>query len=338
MYERGYIKEVGRGESTEFGGRKPIMLTVNEKYGYIISFDIAFHQLHVMSNYIDGTVIDYKQIDTESDDIHAILPLIDQQINDSMQNNKTKKGLLAICFSIHGVVYKNQIKDSPFINMKNVDLYERYSELYSVPVVLENEANLAAIYERDFNDGRDKKNLICISIHKGIGAGIILNRKLYKGVDGSAGEIGRSHLVPGVKTDISYDKVENYYSEEGIINQIRYKKNMYQLTVEDVLDLYKKGDPIVTEELSRFISVLSIIIYNVSVNFAPEAVYVNSPMIELLPNIYEDIVSSLKGLSFEPKIGLINNTHFVTLLGACALSIHSIFKLDNYDLNFKIDF
>lgn len=160
LYERGYIKEVGRGESTEFGGRKPIMLTVNEKYGYIISFDIAFHQLHVMSNYIDGTVIDYKQIDTESDDIHAILPLIDQQINDSMQNNKTKKGLLAICFSIHGVVYKNQIKDSPFINMKNVDLYERYSELYSVPVVLENEANLAAIYERDFNDGREKKSYL----------------------------------------------------------------------------------------------------------------------------------------------------------------------------------
>lgn len=113
---------------------------------------------------------------------------------------------------------------------------------------------------------------------------------------------------------------------------------MNQLTVEDILDFYKKGDPIVTEELSKFVSVLSIIIYNISVNFAPEAVYVSSPMLKLLPNIYEDIIFSLKRLNFEPKIDLINNTHFVTLLGACALSIHSIFRLDNYDLNFKIDF
>ena len=62
-------------------------------------------------------------------------------------------------------------------------------------MILENEANLAAVFERDFGQAETAKDIVTISIHRGIGAGVIANGRLYRGWHGMAGEIGRNLLV-----------------------------------------------------------------------------------------------------------------------------------------------
>ncbi|WP_279384115.1 ROK family protein [Lentilactobacillus kisonensis] len=137
--EKGILKEVGSGESTSAGGRKPVLVKINERYGYTMNFDLGYRHLHVMGNYINGEVFYYQRIELGSRDIHKILEMIDNQIKLASQSNQTKHGLLGIGFSIHGIVQDNQVINSPFIDMDGVDLADHYSNEYHVPVILENE-------------------------------------------------------------------------------------------------------------------------------------------------------------------------------------------------------
>lgn len=67
--------------------------------------------------------------------------------------------------------------------------------LGDVPVFLQNEADLAAVGECDFREGRVDDPLLYVSCGIGVGAGITLNESLFTGVSGSAGEIGHTTLV-----------------------------------------------------------------------------------------------------------------------------------------------
>ena len=64
------------------------------------------------------------------------------------------------------------------------------------PVYLENDANAAAIGEMWQGAGRGFRTIICITLGTGVGGGIILEGKLWRGVDGSAGEIGHVSVDP----------------------------------------------------------------------------------------------------------------------------------------------
>lgn len=61
------------------------------------------------------------------------------------------------------------------------------------PTVLENDANAAAVGEMWRGAARDRQTIVCLTLGTGVGGGLILDGKLWRGVDGAAGEIG--HIV-----------------------------------------------------------------------------------------------------------------------------------------------
>ncbi|MBY7147719.1 ROK family protein, partial [Levilactobacillus brevis] len=152
----------------------------------------GYRHLHALVTYLNGQVWKYDRIETKGQSIHEMIDHIKHYIAAVQAEDTTSHGLLGICFSIHGIVMDNQIKTSPFIDMDGIDLEQVFSTMYQVPVVLENEANLSAVYERDFNGARDLNSTVTVSIHRGIGAGIILQRELFRGEHGDAGEIGQT--------------------------------------------------------------------------------------------------------------------------------------------------
>jgi len=73
---------------------------------------------------------------------------------------------------------------------KNVHLREVLKEKLKVPVFVDNDANLMALAESKFGAARGYRNCVCITMGTGIGGGIILNGKIYRGMNFAAGEIG----------------------------------------------------------------------------------------------------------------------------------------------------
>ena len=79
------------------------------------------------------------------------------------------------------------------ISLSDLSVAEEFRGYLDVPVYLENDANCAALGEFYAGAGRECQNLIVITLGTGVGAGILLNGQLLRGVNGAAGEVG--HMV-----------------------------------------------------------------------------------------------------------------------------------------------
>jgi glucokinase len=77
----------------------------------------------------------------------------------------------------------------------NEPVREDVSRRVGLPVVVENDANAAAWGENSFGAGRDETDLICVTVGTGIGGGIIIDDRLYRGRFGIGGEIGHMQVV-----------------------------------------------------------------------------------------------------------------------------------------------
>lgn len=76
---------------------------------------------------------------------------------------------------------------------KNIDLAGRLSGKYRFPIAIDNDANTAALAEMELGAGRKTRDFIYITLGTGVGGAIITDRKLFRGSNGGAGEIG--HMI-----------------------------------------------------------------------------------------------------------------------------------------------
>ncbi len=79
----------------------------------------------------------------------------------------------------------------------DVPLVESFYNAFRVQVLLENDANAAALAEWRFGAGEGTRSLIYLTLSTGFGAGLVLDGRLYRGASFQAGELGHIPLVPG---------------------------------------------------------------------------------------------------------------------------------------------
>lgn len=131
------------------------------------------------------------------------------------------------------------------------------------PVILENDANAAAIGEMWQGAGRGHRTLICVTLGTGVGGGIILDGKLWRGADGSAAEIGHIGVDPfaGVAcTCGSRGCLEVYASATAIVRMTREARPRYpnsilhnteDLTSQKIYQAGREGDELAIEVFRR---------------------------------------------------------------------------------------
>ena len=76
----------------------------------------------------------------------------------------------------------------------NVEIAKQINEHYQVPVKLQNDANACAVAEWKFGAGQGCRNMVFLTFGTGLGAGLILDGRLYEGANGNAGEVGHIRL------------------------------------------------------------------------------------------------------------------------------------------------
>lgn len=90
------------------------------------------------------------------------------------------------------------VRNSPnFADWKDVSLRDWIQEDFKVPVVVENDANCAAVGEWHFGNRSNWNNLVLLTLGTGVGGGLILNRRLFRGSTGTGGELGHFSIHAG---------------------------------------------------------------------------------------------------------------------------------------------
>lgn len=129
-----------------------------------------------------------------------IVEQITELIRDLLiKNNLTEKDLEGIGTGFPGHIRYREgitITTSNLPGFKNFPLRKALQENFSIPVKLDNDANAQAFCEYKYGAGKGYNDVIFLTISSGIGAGIILNNKLYRGMTGTAGEFGHTIIDP----------------------------------------------------------------------------------------------------------------------------------------------
>jgi glucokinase len=155
------------------------------------------------------------------------------------------------------------------------------SEL-NLPCILENDANAAAIGENWLGASKDLKNSIFVTLGTGIGGGIIIDGKIYRGTDGTAGEIGHVCVEPfGAPCGCgSRGCVEQYASATALVRmagelQSRFPEaELSKKTDLSAMEIYKngkKGDKLALEVFRLQGFYLGIMLADLINIFNPEA-------------------------------------------------------------------
>jgi len=122
----------------------------------------------------------------------AIIKLLCNCISDLIFNIN-KKELKGIGIgSVGPLTEDGTIKNTPNLPLNNVNFKKILSKKFKIRTEIENDANCVALAESKLGSAKTKKNFIVLTIGTGIGGGIIIDKKLYKG-RGNAGELG--HII-----------------------------------------------------------------------------------------------------------------------------------------------
>lgn len=331
LFEQGYIEELGQGNSSETGGRKPKLIRFNHQYGFTINYELGHHHLRIMLNWLNGEQISFESISVINCSIEEVVNIIKKHISQTKFPDAVH-GLLGISFAINGIVYQNEIIDSPFIDMHNINLISELSE-FNVPIILENEANLSAIAAHDYASNFKTKNIVALDVHNGIGAGIIINHQLYRGLNGEAGELGRSLQYP-TASNYKNIPIEHLFSEDAIIENFKNAKKLSAVDRNLFLEYYYKNDSLALQLMTKFTQALAFIIFNINQSFAPEYIYLQSRIVGEIPELLDNIKAVYRSLANDkdPHLKLSPMIETAPLYGGAAMLTHQILNLENFDL------
>ncbi len=196
----GLVLERGAGVSR--GGRRPIVLEINPDAGRVVGVDIGATHLVVLVADLNGRVL------AEAEEPMAIevgpVPCLEQALAlvaaTLVQACSQLDQVRAIGVGVPGPVIAEQgIVSAPPI-MPGWDAFPIRAELmarWQRPTTLDNDADLGALGEWTFGAGQGADNLAYIKIGTGIGCGLLLDGHIYRGVLGTAGEIGHITVAEG---------------------------------------------------------------------------------------------------------------------------------------------
>ncbi|MCP9613892.1 ROK family protein [Levilactobacillus brevis] len=334
LLHEGLIREVGHGVSTRNGGRKPVMALLNVGYGYVISINILRSRFSMITCRLDGRSDNYESVSTRDVDLTTVLDMIDERITNTIAASDSR--LLGIAFGLDGVIYENQILSTALKGFKSFDLAKYFSDKFQVPVVLENLANESAIYERDFAGEGVYQDLISVTIRDQVAAGIVADGHLYRGHNGEAGNIGTCPLADRYHEGSS-STVNHLVAEGPVLQRIMAYQHIDRVDVNRIRRDYLGHRPELIAILDEFAYYLGKVLGDLSNTFAPDAIVVNAPILELLPEIMDQVRGHVDRLSIRRKAPLLlsKNAKEASLTGGASAIIHKALGLDDLQLTFK---
>jgi glucokinase len=246
---------------------------------YLIGVDLGGTNIRAAAVSPSGSILDRISIPTQAyQGRRAVVKRLIELIR-GIEEKFGKKGqrLVGVGMGIAGAIYLNRglVSRSPNLEgWENFKLMDRLQKYLDFPIFLENDANAIALGEKWKGAGKKAESFCCLTLGTGIGGGIILNNKIWHGVDGTAGEIGHTTLDPqGPPCNCgSNGCLEIYASATGIKRMVLEKiregnkssllkkcqNKIEDITAKMVYDSAKDGDELcqgVFREMGRYLGI-----------------------------------------------------------------------------------
>ncbi len=251
LLKEGLVVEVGKGKSSK--GRKGILLKYNARHGYFLAGDIEGSIMRFALSDLCGEILYEKVLslnDLRQKNMMKPENFIDIIKQFLKENSVEEKNIRVITLGIAGIIEEGKLIFAPNLpEWNHAPLQNLIKEAFQeTQVILENDVNMAVMGEMWKGAGKGLKNIVYLSLSTGIGAGIVIDGRLYEGSNKFAGEIAymvvdsQHDKFPGVEYT-PLGALEWVASGARIIEKAKSFDSKYIL-LEMIFDDYNKVEEI----------------------------------------------------------------------------------------------
>lgn len=330
MLELNLVLELGIN-SRKYG-RSPMDLSFYRKAGYIMSIDLGTETITAVLTDFGGDIEQCRQFCTPEPDnlIQELVELIETL---SAMVPDSPYGLIGIAVGIHGITSGNRILTAPHYDIRSLPLLEELELTFPTPFLLENSANLAALGESSFQYYH--ASLAHLSIHTGVGLGLVIDNQIQSGRNGYGGEIGHMVIEPDGKPCPCGNRgcLEQYLSEKILLEEFAGKKNLNTVSFRRFMEFWRDDDPDAKKTVEQFLNYAALAVNNIIHTYDPEIIVMDSAFTDQIHGLLERIkerVGPKEGLNYKLVPSYLKQNAIVK--GGTSMIIKNFFNIRHFHI------
>jgi N-acetylglucosamine repressor len=329
---KGLVEEIGYGQSS--GGRSPILLSVIDDARHLIGIDLENDELRGAVVNLRNEIVSTASLPLRSREGDEALMLVYELVDRLIA--ATDKPLLGIGVGTPGLVDASNkvVLRAVNLNWRGMPLGDLLQTRYGVSVYVANDSQLAALAQYMSGAGKYMSNLVVVKVGTGIGAGLILDGRLFHGDGFGAGEIGHISVVENGQQCRcgNLGCLETVATTPAIIKRVHALAQQVsdsstavdELTLDAVQEAFAAGHPAATQavlEAGRYLGMAAanlVGILNVHrIVFLSRLAGFGTPLLDAIRQ--EMVRRVLPTLTQDTEIELIDLRPEMVILGASAL-------------------
>ncbi|MEK5069961.1 ROK family transcriptional regulator [Sporosarcina sp. FSL K6-1508] len=335
LIDQGIVIESKLGESQ--GGRKPTMLLINNQEFYVVGVDAGPEMIECILTDLSGKIL--KRISSK-----MTTPLTNDQfliiLKDCIRNciidiSATSKKIIGIGVAMHGVVDVETGTSlfAPILRLTNIPIKEELEKEFGLEVKVENDARAMALGESWFGEHGDLTSMLVVNIGRGVGAGLVIDRKLYHGAQDIAGEVG--HMIIDLHGEIcecgNRGCLQTFATGPAIARRAMKELTIDSITAEKVYELAVSGNEefaIILKETGRVIGIgLTNLIHIIN----PQKIVLGGGVTKAQELIFPVVLKTIEQCALTPKakqteVTITKLGDDATLIGAVSLLLVDVFE------------
>ncbi|MFB1081602.1 ROK family protein [Jeotgalibacillus sp. JSM ZJ347] len=347
LKSKNLIYEVGEASST--GGRKAKLLKFNEKHGYVISVKIEEEQILIALTNMNGDILLKKYAAfKKKESAEEIVLMIEKEITDIFSvEDKVITQLLGIGVLSSGLVnrHEGKIIRSSMLGWEDVPITEMIKTSFpGVPVFVDNNINGYTLAELEKGEGKFDNDFLVVSIGAGLGLSVVIDRNIYYGSVGGAGEFGHTtHVIDGYPCHCGQKGCLEMYASEFYFENKYRQIHSEQLTAEEsdyhfteVAKAANRKDQIAISLMKDMGKHLGYGLRNLINTLNPDKIIIVGEGVKY-KNLFEEEVLTIANDNFFEKVGIQTEIVFSHLsddswfTGGALLAINQLFQEPIYE-------
>ena len=342
LVEMDMVIEAGQSFITQTTGRPGTGLKLNPEGAFFLGAEINVEHIHLVLINLEGSIIYRETTKLRSTKPEAVCrDLVDlAKAVWSVQLGGSHR-LRGVGVTVSALVdTQGVIRSAPTFRWHHVDLKSAITSQLDIPIFVENDANGAALAELSFGRRKGQSDLCLLFLDVGVGAGMIFDRRIFRGSDGLAGEIG--HLTLDTASNGQAEGMgflETHLGRDALLASYRRVGGKAK-DIETFLRDLRKEVPSAQKIVRIWGEWLTLAIRNLADLFNPKRVILAGSLSELFRFVEEDVRRRLRERCFPTvenlEIDLSSFGKDSSALGGAALVYDRIFSVP--DSNFLKDF
>lgn len=335
MSAQSLVINLGKGESTEKGGKRPYLWSLNSEAAYALGVDVEVGELTAVILNFCAEIVAKKiyRID-KFETLDELVSHINVIVNDILTESQIDRSkVVGLGVAVAGIVDINTelvVMTDVFQEM-NVPMLAALRKHYSFPVIVENNANASAVGDKWIGVARQSRNSITVlmefdkNVH-GLGMGIIVNEELYRGSSFCAGEL----IMPMSDLAEMLTNVRSQLRSGPVLKQ--YDSSPASIDTAIMIEAAKKGDPVAVSFFRRVGHFIGRRISAIIAVLNPDMLIISGDLAELNEIIVGPVkeaieMDTLSITSDTLKVVTSSHGHYSVAMGVASIILGSHFKV-----------